>query len=477
MDTSIAPPESVAIVGGGITGLAAAHRMTQLAPRAQVMLFEAAGRLGGVLHTEHEAGYLLEHSADNFITNIPWGLDLCREIGLGGELLATQESDRRALVLCRGKLQRVPEAFSLLAPGRAWPVVTTPILSWRGKLRLFAERFVPRRDDPESDESLASFARRRLGHETFDRLVQPLVGGIYTADSEQLSLAATLPRFLEMEREHGSLWRATRRQRRRQSADEANSSGARYSLFVAPRRGMSSLVAALAAALPATVVNVGARVAGIEPARGGWQVAVAGETNVRHFDALIVATPAPVSAGLLRDVDPLLADELAAIPYAGTSIALLGYRREQVSHPLDGFGFVVPEVEGRAILAASFSSRKFTERAPAGRVLLRVFVGGAKRPDLVEMDDTRLRSLVERELHELLGVRGEPELFRIVRWPRAMPQYHLRHVDRVRQIEAAAQRWPRLALAGNAYHGVGIPNCIRSGQRAAECVHGSPASP
>jgi oxygen-dependent protoporphyrinogen oxidase len=452
----------VAIIGGGITGLAAAHRLGELDPAAKVTLFEASDRLGGVLRTERRDGFLLEQSADNFITTSPWGVSLCQRLGFDEQLIPTNETNRRALVVHRGRLEHVPEGFALMAPRQLGSVVRTPILSLRGKLRLLGEYFVPRRK-ATSDESLADFARRRLGVEAYERLIQPLVGGIYTADAEKLSIRATLSRFVEMEERHGSLIHAMRKQR--SSPDDATAAGARYSMFVAPREGMSSLIAALAARLPEGCVRLKAAVdAVLQLADGGWNVG--GET----FDAVIVAAPADRAAKLLAGQSAELAEALSSIPYAGCAIVLVGYRREQIGHPLDGFGFVVPEIEGRRILACSFSSNKFPGRAPQGEVLLRVFVGGARHPQQLSLGDGQLRQIVAEELSELLATRGEPTYFEVARWAGAMPQYQLGHLDRVATIENLVADMPGLAVAGNAYRGVGIPDCIRSGQQGAEKV-------
>ena len=460
----------VAVVGGGFAGLAAAHRLRELDPTTEVTLFEAGDTLGGVVRTERSDGYLLEHSADSFITNVPWALDLCRRVGLADELLPTNEAHRRALVVRKGKLYPVPEGFTLLAGSRVWPILTTPVLSLKGKLRLLGEWFVPARRysaDESNDESLASFARRRLGREAFERLVQPLVAGIYTADAEKLSIEAALPQFPEIERTHRSLIRGLRR-----GAAAGQASGARYSLFVAPRDGLASLVEAIARRLPAGCVALNAPVERLAARPGGgWMVSL-GRDELREFDTVIVAVPAPTAARLLEGIAAELAAELRQIPYAGSAIALAGYRCEQITHPLDGFGFVVPEIEGREILAASFTSVKFAGRAPRGRVLVRVFFGGARRPDQVELGDEELRRIAGRELGELLGARGEPELFRVCRWRASMPQYHIGHLALVERIESRVAQLPGLELAGNAYRGVGIPHCIQSGEQAAERVVG-----
>ena len=461
------PARRIAVIGGGISGLAAAHRLLELDNQIQVRLFEASDRLGGVLHTERQAAFLLEHSADSFITTSPWALDLCRRIGFADELLPTDATRRKAYVVHRGRLEHVPEGFLLLAPRRIGPLLRTPILSLGGKLRLLAECLVPRRRETD-DESLAAFARRRLGREAYDRLVQPLVGGIYTADAEKLSIQAALPRFVDMERQYGSLMRGTRAAKQSSNGD-ALAAGARYGSFVAPRDGLSSLVERLAAQLSAGVVALNSPVAALQRRDDAWEVSVAG-AGAELFTAVIVAAPAPAAARLLQSVDADLAAELDRIPYAGCAIALVGYRRDQIAHPLDGFGVVVPEIESRRILAASFSSLKFPGRAPDDSVLIRVFIGGARHPKMVDLPDDALRQIVVEELTSLLGVRGEPTLFQVCRWHNAMPQYHLGHGALVQRIEERMANLSGLELAGNAYHGVGIPDCIHSGEQAAERI-------
>lgn len=466
MSSSPSTPRRVAVIGGGITGLAAAYRLRELDPTVELSLFESAPRLGGVLFTEHEQGYLLEHSADNFITNLPWGLDLCRRCGFVDELIGTRPLGRRALVVYRGRTVPVPEAFVLLQPKKFWPVVTTPLLSWRGKLRLLWEWFVPARRDG-GDESLASFVIRRLGREAFERLVQPLVGGIYTADATKLSLAATMPQFLEMERKHGGLMRAAWAERGQASRAETESHGARYSLFTAPRQGMSGFIDHLAAQLPAGSVRLQTPVTRLQRTPSGeWNLTL-GNGAVETYSAVIVAVPAPVASRLLTETDAELGQALAQIPYAGAVVALVGCRRDQLTHPLDGFGFVVPDIEQRQVISVSFSSQKYEGRADNQHVLLRVFLGGATRPEVLQWPDEQVRQVVERELHELMGLSGTPELFKIRRWDGVMPQYHLGHLDLVNRIEQRVTTIPGLALAGNAYRGVGMPQCIRSAELAA----------
>jgi len=471
----------VAVIGGGISGLAAAFRVTELLPAAELALFEAGNRLGGVLETVERDGFLVERSADNFLTSRAGGVELCRRLGLIDELLPTDDTRRRAHVVHEGRLLPIPAGFYLMSPRRLGPILTSPLLSLRGKLRLLAEPLVPRRgrlsveegagsrwqEARSDDESVASFARRRMGREVFERLVQPLVAGIYTADSEKLSMAATMPDFLAHERVHASLLRATvRMQKGGESA-----SGARYGLFVAPKFGMGSVVNALVGRLPPGAVRLSTPVHRIQQlARGDWLLEVGEKREAAEFDAVIVALPAHAAARALQSLDASLASELAAISYAGCVVVSCGFRRDQIAHPLDGFGFVVPQIEGRKIVAGSYASNKFPGRAPLDDVLIRTFVGGSLQPQLMELPDDELRRIVLDELADLLTITGQPKFTDIARWPLSMPQYHVGHLSRVERIEQRANRWPGLALAGNAYHGVGIPQCIASGEAAAERV-------
>ncbi|MGI9458233.1 MAG: protoporphyrinogen oxidase, partial [Aeoliella sp.] len=333
---------SVAVIGAGICGLAAAHRLTELLPNVRVQLFEASDRIGGVLKTIRDGDYLVEASADNFITRTPWAKDLCQRVGL--ELLPTEPSLRRALVVRDGHVVPVPESFVLMSAGRWWPIVKSPVLSPRGKLRLAMEPFITQRSS-ETDESISSFARRRLGREVFERLVQPLVAGIYTADPQKLSMNATLPQFVEQEQQFGSLWKA-----RNAVQPMSGDSGAAYSTFVAPREGMGQLIKALADRLPEGAVRLQAPVKAVSASSTGWYVEIA-EGGGEEFCGVVLALPAPKSADCVAAFDGKLAAMLHEIQYAGVSIVAMGVRRDQIKLPISGFGFVVPQIEGRQIIA------------------------------------------------------------------------------------------------------------------------------
>jgi oxygen-dependent protoporphyrinogen oxidase len=469
----------VVVIGGGLSGLAAAHRIHERARAARravdLTVLEARPRIGGVIWTQRHEGFTIEGGPDSFITNKPWGIELCRRLGLEDQLIETDSTHRRSFVVRRGQLMPVPEGFVLMAPQRILPILTTPVLSWRGKLRLLLDLVIPRRDS-ETEESLAAFVRRRLGREALERLVQPLVGGIYTGDPNDLSLKATLPQYLAMEQEYGSLIRAARRQA--PGSHDRSASGARYGMFVSLADGMDVLPRTLAEALPPGTVRVNS--AARRLSRNGtvapWLVELLDGPPL-EADAVIITTEAHATARLIDAADPALALQLRAIPYASTAIVNVAYRRDQIQHPLDGFGVVVPAIEGRSILAVSFTSIKFPRRAPDGTALLRAFVGGATQPELFDLDDDALGTLVSRELGSLIGLTGEPLFQQIARHPRAMPQYTLGHGERVEAVRRKLLRHSRLFLTGIAFDGVGIPDCIHAAEATADAVLDSLANP
>lgn len=465
---AVHPVRRVAVVGGGISGLAAAHRLVELGREQErpfeVRLYEASRRLGGVISTERGGGFVIESGPDSFLSEKPAAVQLCQRLGLTERLVGTREAFRRTYVVRGGRLHALPDGFLLMAPTRFWPLVSTPLFSWPGKLRMAMDLILPRRRSG-GDESLARFVTRRLGREALERVAQPLVGGIYTADPAALSLRATMPRLLDLEQKHRSVILGMWRERRQaaQSAASGNGSGARWSLFLSLDGGLECLVERLAERLPPGTVQLGRPVRGIERAGESWRL-----DGGIECDALVLALPAHAAARIVRGADPRLAGELEAIQYASSAVVNLAFRREDIPHPLDGCGFVVPHVEGRNLLAATFSNLKYPGRAPAEFILVRSFLGGALRAELVALDDAELLARVRRELGDLLGVAADPVLARVARWWNAMPQYAVGHIERKARIAAALDALPGLRLAGNAYAGVGIPDCIRSGEAAAE---------
>ena len=460
----------VAVVGGGVAGLAAAHRALELARERGVdialTLLEARDRLGGTIETERADGFLVEAGPDSFISEKPWALALCRRLGIEDRLVRTDDRYRRTFVWHRGRLHPLPDGFQLLAPTQITPFLTSGLFSWPGKLRMALDLLLPR-GRSGGDETLGAFVRRRLGREALERVAQPLVAGIYTADPDELSLGATMPRFLELERRERSvilaLWRASRR------APMAGTSGARWSLFVTFTGGMSELIDALASRLPAGAARLKQRASTVERHHGRWRIVLT-DGEAIEADRVVIATESHAAAWLVRYVDPQLGALLGEIVYASAATVSLGYRRADVPHPLDGFGFVVPHTEGRALLAGTFSSVKYPGRAPEGFVLLRAFLGGTLGGAALGDDDEAIAARARGELADALGVAAEPVLTRVHRHPASMPQYRLGHLDRVEAIERKLEAMPGLRLAGGAYRGVGIADCVHSAEVAAEAV-------
>ena len=464
----------IVVIGGGIAGLAAAHRLLELrndqALDLEVLLLEASHRLGGCIATERAGDFLIEAGPDSFISEKPWALRLCERLGLGPRLVSTQAAHQKIYIVREGKLVPLPEGFFLLAPTQLASFVRTPLFSWRGKLRMLAEPLIPR-GDTNVDESLGAFVRRRLGSEALERVAQPLLGGIYAADPDKLSLISTMPRFKEMEKSQRSvIWAMWSEQRRRARKREAGS-GARWSLFVTLAGGMQELVDAIAQGLPQGSARVDTTVTKIFPSDGNprWQIAT-GTNEILEADGIIFATPAFQAANILVSAAPEAAQELSSIAYASSATISLAYRNEDFPRMPDSFGFVVPAIESRRIVACTFSSLKYPGRAPEGHVLLRAFVGGSLQPDLLDDNDTTLERNVRAEIASLLGVDAEPLLVRIQRHSNSMPQYHVGHQARIQRIESALDKHPNLALAGSAYRGVGIADCVRSGEEGAEKI-------
>ncbi|HEV7744754.1 MAG TPA: protoporphyrinogen oxidase [Pyrinomonadaceae bacterium] len=478
------------IIGGGISGLAAAHRLLERSQESgdqvSLTLLEACDRTGGIIQTRERDGFIVESGPDSFISEKPAALELCKRLNLESRLIETNEHNRRSFIVKHGRLLAVPEGFHLLAPSRFWPFFRSDIFSWSGKARMALELAIPRRQSngTEADESLAQFVRRRFGNEALERMAQPMVGGIYTADPEKLSLRATMPRFLDMERAHGSVIRALRQANGGAPLkQESDTSGARYSLFLSFDRGMQVLTDALKQRIAAhanqgqTSIKLNTTVESLtrEPAEAGndlpleWKLRTSDHETI-VADALCLALPAYASSRLLSELDPQLGAELSEIPYASSTTINLAYQREDIPHPLDGFGFVVPFIEKRSLMACTFSSVKFSGRAPQGQVLLRAFVGGALQPELVELSEAELVSRVRADLRDLLGIERAPLFAEVKKWERSMPQYHVGHLERVKRIEVRLASLPGLVLAGNAYSGLGIPDCIRSGEKAAELI-------
>jgi oxygen-dependent protoporphyrinogen oxidase len=476
----------IAIIGGGISGLSAAFALEE-ARRAgsplEYVLFESSPRLGGVLQTENVEGFTVEAGPDSFLTEKSWATDFCRQVGLGDQLVGSNDAQRKTYILRRGKLIAIPDGLMFLVPTRILPTLLSPLFSPRTKLRMASE-WLQSPHHPEADESIASFVARHYGAEVVDYLADPLLSGIYGGQASQLSLRAVLPRFAEMESKYGSLGRALL----------AHRGATRLRIpprpiFTSLKNGMQQMVQALVAHLAGQSLLTHSPVRALRRQDEGWLVSTA--TGAHRFDAVILSTSAQSAAILLEDA-PSLATELRGVAYASTVVVVLGYRhnvpfvpssnsrivfgyKHKVRQSLPrGFGFLVPRSEGRRLLAATFVHNKFPHRAPSDCALIRCFLGGTRDEQVLQLSDEQILRTIREELRQIIGLTAEPLFSRVYKWKATMAQYNVGHLERLERIERLRRQLPGLALAGNAYRGIGVPDCIRSGQEAAREASGVP---
>jgi oxygen-dependent protoporphyrinogen oxidase len=463
----------IAVIGGGIAGLAAAHLAGQRARKTgrpvQVTLFEREPRLGGKILTQRADGFIVEGGPDSFINQKPHGLQMCRDLGLGADLLPSNDATYKTRLLRRGRLLPYPDGFRLAVPTKIWPFVTSPLISPLGKLRMGLDLFLPPRKSV-ADESLADFITRRLGREALDRIAGPIMSGIFVADPERMSVQSTFPMFVELERKYGSLTRGIRIARRKAAAHGA---GAASSVFTGLRPGMDALVDALASRI-GTDARTGVAVRALQRAEGGFELTL-DPGGAFRADHVILAAPAYAAADLVEPLHPALAAALRGIRYVSSATVSLAFRGEDAAECPDGggFGFVVPRSEPAQLLAFTWSSRKFDGRAPEGRHLVRVFIGGSRHEELAGLPEDDLVRIARSEIGRILRLRAEPLAVWVSQWPKGNPQFDVGHLDRVGDMERMATEIPGLHLAGSAYRGVGIPDCIKSAQTAVDAVLGA----
>ncbi len=486
-----ARPLRIAIVGGGMAGLGAARVLEDARaadPAVDWHLYEDEPRFGGKVHTVRRDGFVVEGGPDSAIIEKHWPITLARRLGIGDRFEDSNEGIRKSFVFTRGRLHELPEGIILMVPTRMVPFALSSLMSWPGKVRMGMDLVLPRggaaRDaGGDGDESLGDFVRRRLGREALARIAEPIVAGIHAGDPEQMSVRATFPMFLEMEQKHRSLILAMLKRRKARQKAAAAAGGAvpgapaggaaptgPHSYFYSFKGGLQELSDAIVASLPPERLHGGSAVRTMAPCgagSGAYALQLADGSRV-VVDAVVLATPAWASGDLLRTVAPLPAADLSSIEYVSTATASLAFRRDQVAHDLTGFGFVVPRAENRPVMATTWSSSKFPGRAPEGHVLLRSFLGRAGIEAAAQLDDDEMTRVVRAELRDVMGIAAEPELVEIFRWPRGMPQYRVGHVDLVDRIEAGVSKVPGVELAGGAYHGIGIGDCLREGAAAAE---------
>ena len=456
----------IAIIGGGISGLSAAFTLEEprRAGAIEYKLYEASPHLGGVLRTEHIHGCIVEAGPDSFLTEKPWAADLCRALGLGNQLIGSNDAGRKTYILIGGRLIPMPDGLMFMVPTKILPTGMSQLFSWNTKLRMAKELLhSPRAAD--TDESVASLVERHYGSEMVDRLVDPLLSGVYGGEAANLSVRAVLPRFAEMDRNHGSLGRAMLAAKKKMPRRASNPAPP---LFTSLKNGMQQLAETLVPRLDPSSLLTSAPVHSIQPEAGGWTVSTKSESA--RFDAVILAVPTHAAAQLLAASSSELSAELAAIGYSSSITVGLGYDNDVRQSLPPGFGFLVTRSEGKQLLAATFVHNKFPHRAPDDRALLRCFFAGSSAEKVWQFTDDAIIAIVRNELQQILGLRARPLFARVYKWKSAMAQYGIGHLERLERIERLRQQLPKLALAGNGYRGIGVPDCVRSGSEAAKQV-------
>ena len=454
----------IAIIGGGISGLSAAFTLAekrQSGAPIDYVLYEAAPRLGGVMVTDRADGCLIEAGPDSFLTEKPWAADLCRKIGLGDQLIGSNDADRKTYIVVKNKLVVMPDGLMFMVPTKILPTVFSPLFSLRTKMRMAAEWFHPPHK-ADADETVAQMVERHYGSEMVDLLADPLLSGVYGGEATDLSVRAVLPRFADMEAKHGSLGRAMLAARRKMAGA---AKAPPRPLFSSLKEGMQQMVDALLARLDPATLRTSSPVQSLIPQNNGWTVAAGYQSD--HFDAVIIAAPARAAAAVLESADANLAAELASINYSSSVTVTLGYD-EKVRHSLPpGFGFLVPRSAGRRMLAATFVHNKFPHRAPENRAIVRCFLGGSRDEQILDSTEDQILQIVRDELRQIIGLTADPLFTRVYKWRAAMAQYSVGHLERLARIQSLCQKLPGLALAGNGFNGIGVPDCVRSGTEAA----------
>jgi oxygen-dependent protoporphyrinogen oxidase len=483
------PMRRLVVVGGGIAGLSAAYYASQKFMRSAVItVVEQADYWGGKIVTERVDGYVIEGGPDTFLATKPWAVQLCQELGMASRLRGTNPQQKNTYILRHNRLYPLPGGLSMMIPTQFGEVLRTGLISWPGKLRMGLEYLLPPAA-ANGDESIGDFVTRRLGREAYEGLIEPLMSGIYAGDGDRLSVSATFPYLRELEQRYGGLIKGALAERSRwparpgqhsskgqfQAAGQAEQNGAErsgpQSIFLTPEDGLAEIVESLVEKLQDEEVGLllGKAVVRIDKLPTGYRLLLA-DDQILEAEAVILATPAYVSAALLSEIHPDLSGELQTIDYISTATVSLAFREKDLARPLDGYGYVIPRREGRKALACTWTSTKFPHRAPQGKALVRVFIGRAGQEKSIDWDEASLLAIARAEVSETLGITADPILARVFIWEKAMPQYDVGHLARLQRITAALRDLPGLALAGNGYQGIGIPDCIHSGEQAARQV-------
>ncbi|MCP4141207.1 MAG: protoporphyrinogen oxidase [Chloroflexi bacterium] len=460
------------IIGGGITGLSAAYHAIKQAKEENIplelTLLEADSHWGGKIKTDRTDGFVIEGGPDTFLATKPWGMALCKELGLSDRLHGTNPEQKNTYVLHKDELVGLPDGLAMMIPGKVMPMLITPLLNPLQKMRIGLDFLLPTRKGDE-DESLGSFISRRMGRATYENLIEPLMSGIYAGDGDKLSLQSTFPFLRDFEIKYGSLARGAMKMYRARVKSQKQT-GSR-SVFRTPTTGLAEITEALVAYLEENNANLhlNTPVSLVTPHSSHYEIGLDNGKTLKS-DTLILASPPYVTGDLIESHLPELAEVLKSIPYVSTATVSLAYKLGDLPRALDGYGYVIPRREGRKALACTWTSTKFPHRAPEGHALLRVFVGRAGQENDIPWNEEGLLEIAREELALTLGITADPLLSRTYIWEKAMPQYNLGHPEKIDAINAALADIPTLAFAGNGYHGIGIPNCINSGDMAAQKI-------
>lgn len=468
----------IVIVGGGIAGLAAAVHLKSGAKaygkNADITLIEKNNRIGGKILTEKLGNYLIEGGPDSFLPEKVWSVNLARHLGLEPEMLPSNDKFKGTFIYSNRRLHSLPEGVMLMVPTSFWPMAKSSLISWPGKLRMGMEVLIPKRKEI-SDESLASFVTRRLGRECLEKIAEPLVAGIHTSNPDNMSVLATFPRFVQMEQKSGSLIMGMvaamkTRTHASHNAPPPKTGAAKLTFSMSFRNGMGELAQACADRIGKDSIRLGASVKAVAPKGGGYAVTLeSGE--ILDADHVVLASAAYDSADMIRSMDADLADRMNKIEWSSSGTVTVVFRKSDVRVPLNGFGFIVPRIEGRRINASTYSSIKWSYRAPDDTVMVRVFVGGGHHEELVhDLDDAGTVRTVLEELDVVLGLKADAQFSKVYRWKRGMPKYTVGHLERIKDIDRLMSAHPGLHLIGCSYKGIGIGDCVHEAEIAAEKI-------
>jgi len=486
--------KKIVIIGGGISGLATAYSLEEIARKKgesiSITLFEKNNRIGGNILTERTDGFLIEGGPDCFLSEKPWAIQLCERLGMGESLLRTNDEYRKTYILLNGHLHELPEGVILMIPTEIFPLLKSNLISLSGKIRMGMELFIPKKES-SADESLSQFVRRRLGQEALDKIAAPLVAGVHAEDPDTMSVKSRFPRFVQMEEEYGSLIKGMIAKRREMRRAGSKGNKPKYTMFMTLKDGLSEMPATIVQNLKSTEILTNKEVLSVDKVSSNVILSEAKNLNhvvseanlmkhkykislkngeVLDADTVVFATPSYETASLLTGINDSISALLNKIPYASTATVSLAFKKESISNPMNGFGFLVPRQEKRRITGATWVSRKFSYRSPDDSVLIRCFIGGSHNEKLVFLNDKDMIEMVKGELRDIMGITSEPLLTRIYRWEKAMPQYTIGHEERLSILDKKLSEYPGMFLTGSSYRGSGISECIKDGQLTAEFV-------